>query len=179
MQGLFNWLPGDPSAEPLPAYSATPEALAPVHSRLCFADCTSLPEPPLEEGDPAPALPAESEDEDEDAALATEASSRSQRCLYDSGVHPHVEAHLRIAHPGLSAEDYRRRVLGDAVSQWPQPVPAQVLRSRLQAYTELLTDADFVQGVCACCARAKRRVKLRPALFPIREAVEPPAWLDV
>ena len=70
-------------------------------------------------------------------------------------------------------------MLSDAVSQWPQPVPAQVLRSRLQAYTELLTDADFVQGVCACCARAKRRVKLRPALFPTREAPEPPAWLNV
>ena len=43
LQGLLNWLPADPAAPPLPAYSATPEALSSVHCRLCLADCSSVP----------------------------------------------------------------------------------------------------------------------------------------
>ena len=42
LQGLLNWLPADPTAPPLPAYSATPEALSPLHCRLCLADCSGV-----------------------------------------------------------------------------------------------------------------------------------------
>ena len=94
---------------------------------------------------------------------------------YSTGVHPRVAAHLAAAHPGVSVEDYRRRVLGDAVARWPEAVPAQVLRTRLAAYAVLHTDADFEQGVCAVCARWKRRTKLQPATFPARGAAAAPA----
>ena len=46
LQGLLNWLPRDPAADPLPAYSEIPEALAPVHCRLCLANCTRAPSAP-------------------------------------------------------------------------------------------------------------------------------------
>ena len=69
-------------------------------------------------------------------------------------------------------------MLGDAVARWPEAVPAQVLRTRLAAYAALHTDADFEQGVCAVCARWKRRTKLQPATFPARGAAAAPAWLS-
>ena len=67
-------------------------------------------------------------------------------------------------------------MLGGAVARWPEAVPAQVLRTRLAAYAALYTDADFEQGVCAVCARWKRRTKLQPATFPARGAAAAPAW---
>ena len=98
---------------------------------------------------------------------------------YSTGVHPRVAAHLAAAHPGVSVEDYRHRVLTDAVARWPEAVPAQVLRTRLAAYAALHTDVYFEQGVCAVCARWKRRAKLQPAVFPARGAAAAPAWLSL
>ena len=113
-----------------------------------------------------------------DAPLAAQAASvRHRRRGYATGVDPRVAAHLSVAHPSVSVEDYRRRVLNDAVSRWPEAVPAQVLRTRLAAYAALQTDAVFVQGVCASCARWKRRTKLQPAVFPARGAAAAPSWL--
>ena len=81
-----------------------------------------------------------------------------RRCQYDCGVHPSVAAHLPSCPvaPGITPQEYRRRVMGQSVRAWPQPVPAQVMRTRLLAYKSLLTDATFALGACACCAREKR-----------------------
>ena len=136
LQGLLNWLPGDPSAAPLPAYSETPEPLDPDHCRLCLAPCPAVPG-----GSPT-------------------ASSPSAMC----GISPRVAAHLRVAHPGVTDEDYRRRSVGDAVAQWPQPIPAQLDRCRVQAYSEGYPRDKF--GTCACCARAKRGSKMRNVISP-------------
>jgi hypothetical protein len=142
LQGLLSWLPADPSLEPLPHYSEKPEPLAPLHCRLCFADC------------PAPPADASS------GRACASGSWSDTDSLCRRGVHPHVVAHLQKEHPQVTADEYRRRVMHDAVSQWPHAVSAQVMRSRLQAYSELLTDANFAQAACACCARLKRRLKL-------------------
>ena len=195
LQGLLNWLPADPAAPPLPAYSATPEALSPVHCRLCLADCSSVP--PLVQDPPqiphSPDLPERGEGQvpwddgsDPPAEMSGSgfpmdyraATAHSRGRGYSTGVHPRVVAHLLTAHPGVGVEEYRRRALGDAVARWPEVVPAQVLRSRLAAYATLHADVDFQQGVCAVCARWKRRSRLREAVFPARGAAAAPAWLS-
>ena len=180
MQGLLNWLPADPAAPPLPAYSATPKALDPLHCRLCLAHCygvlpasedppgpthdSNLVEPgeeqaPSEDGSELPA-----EVEEPDAAMDVQVAPvhpRSRR--YATGVDPRVAAHLAAAHPGVSVEDYRRRVLGDAVARWPEAVPAQALRTRLAAYADahalmlMLMPMLMLMRSCSCscsCAHA-------------------------
>ena len=70
------------------------------------------------------------------------------------------------------------QVLGRTLAEWPQPVSAQVMRTRLTAYKQLLTEENFAQGVCACCARAKRLCRLTPACFPPPDASIAPSWLQ-
>eukprot|EP00973_Karenia_brevis_P073856 10267103-Karenia_brevis.AAC.1 len=67
---------------------------------------------------------------------------------------------------GMTPMAYRREVLGRALAEWPVEVPAQVLRTRLFAYTHALSDAKFTQGHCACCARRKKQCKLSRVTFP-------------
>ena len=102
-----------------------------------------------------------------------------RRCQYDCGVHPSVAAHLPSCSvaPGITPLEYRRRVMGQTVREWPQAVPAQVIRTRLLAYKALLTDAAFALGACACCAREKRRAKLLEVVLPARAAAALPDWL--
>ncbi len=45
-----------------------------------------------------------------------------------------LQSHLDSRHDGLSASNYRHRVLRSALTEWPQPVAPQVLRSRLAAF---------------------------------------------
>ena len=96
---------------------------------------------------------------------------------YSTGVHPRVATHLVTAHPGVGVEEYRCRVLGNAVARWPEVVPAQVLRSRLAACATLHAGVNFRQGGSAVCARWARRSRLREAVFPARGAAAAPAWL--
>ena len=58
---------------------------------------------------------------------------------------------------------YPRVVLQEAIRSWPQVIPAQVLHTRLAAYAEHLTDANFLHGVCAVCARFQRPQRPPPA----------------
>ena len=153
IQGLLNFLPGDPNTDvPLAVYAAQPEYLAPIHCRICLADCTAAP------------------------ANASAASLGCKDLHYETGVHPHVAAHVSAAH-GMDVFAYRKHVMTQEVRNFPQPVPSQVLRTRLTAFKQLQTDADFAQGVCACCARARRQKDLVVATFVSENAEEPPSWL--
>ena len=68
-------------------------------------------------------------------------------------------------------------MLGRTLTEWPQPISPQILRSRLAAFKEELCDANFLMHACASCARQKRRSKLFRVSFPPRNATGAPAWL--
>ena len=87
-----------------------------------------------------------------------------------------VLKHVSDCH-GLTGAAYRREVLSRAWAQWPEPITAQVMRTRLAAYKAALCDAEFEQGVCASCARGKKLRKLTPVLFPSASAEAAPDWL--
>ena len=89
---------------------------------------------------------------------------------------PDLASHVRSAHD-LSPAQYRREVLGRALAEWPTPVPAQVMRTRLFAYKQAFKDEFFKESHCACCARRKRLCKLTEVVFPPKGCAEPPAWL--
>ena len=78
---------------------------------------------------------------------------------------------------GLTPLQYRREILARSLTEWPQPVSPQVLRSRLAKYKEHLCDANFTMGPCASCARRKRTTKLISVVFPLRSTTTAPAWL--
>ena len=58
--------------------------------------------------------------------------------------------HLRQCGQCTKAE-YRHRVFGSVFAEWPQRIPAQVLRTRLAAFKQELCDANFKQEPCAAC----------------------------
>ena len=53
---------------------------------------------------------------------------------YPLDVHPNVARHLDRWHHGMSTEECRQEVLGRVLLDSPQPVSAQVLRTRLIAF---------------------------------------------
>ena len=77
----------------------------------------------------------------------------------------------------MTLEAYRKIVLGDALMTWPQPISPQILRSRLAAFKNEMSDASFQLGACACCAREKRRCKLQHVCFPSAASSTAPEWL--
>ena len=87
-----------------------------------------------------------------------------------------LSKHVQVEHK-MEPGEYRKHVLGHTMAQWPKRVSSQVLRSRLVAYTQRLSDAHFKSGVCASCARAKRLIRLVDAVFPSSAMEEPPPWL--
>ncbi len=94
-----------------------------------------------------------------------------------SYLHSSVAEHLRANHRH-TPQEYRKEVLSDAVRQWPEEVSPQVLRSRLTAYKQHFSDSNFAKGVCASCARYKRKNRLLEAWFPSSSAESPPEWLE-
>ena len=52
-------------------------------------------------------------------------------------------------HPGLTESQYRRLVLRQTLSEWPQTIPSQVLRTRLAAFKQELCDANYLEKPCA------------------------------
>ena len=92
-----------------------------------------------------------------------------------TGVDPRVAKHAREVHGFCTAQEYRRHVLGRAMASGPQPVTSQVLRTRLTAWKQSLTDAAFAQGVCACCARKRMQTDLLDVTFPPPTSAVPPA----
>ena len=87
-----------------------------------------------------------------------------------------MEEHLKTC-AKCSVEEYRRIVLRKTLGEWPQRIPAQVLRNRLAAFKEELCDANFRQLPCASCCRLKRASKLFDVSFPSPTADLPPSWL--
>ena len=93
------------------------------------------------------------------------------------GLSPTLRAHVKAVH-GMEPGEYRKHVLGHTLALWPQGVPAQVLRSRVVAYSQRLSDAHFKNGVCASCARSKRLISLVDVVFPSISMESLPAWLN-
>ena len=87
-----------------------------------------------------------------------------------------LERHLREQHQ-ISLEEYRQRAFRRTLTEWPQPISPQILRSRLAAFKRELSDFNFLMLSCAVCARQKRRCKLTAATFPPKNATSAPAWL--
>ena len=63
------------------------------------------------------------------------------------------------------------------VKEWPQPISPQVLRSRLAAFKNAMSDKIFKISACASCARQKRNNELKPVIFPPADAAQCPSWL--
>ena len=93
-----------------------------------------------------------------------------------SDVSPAVSDHARDAH-SMTPSEYRNNVLRRVMAEWPRPITPQILRGRMAAFKEELCDANYVMEACACCAREKRRAKLRHVVFPSPCAEQPPDWL--
>ena len=68
-------------------------------------------------------------------------------------------------------------MLRRTIAEWPQPIPSQILRTRLAAFKEELSDDNFKELPCASCARLKRICKLREVQFPPSSSEQPPSWL--
>ena len=88
-----------------------------------------------------------------------------------------LQTHLASAHQIMSMQAYRAEVLTRTLAEWPQQITAQVLRSRLAAFTTELSDENFKELPCASCARQKRVCKLRAVSFPTGVEATAPAWL--
>ena len=67
-----------------------------------------------------------------------------------TGVDPRVIKHAMEVHGFSDAQEHRTYVLGKVIAEGPQPIPAQVLRTRLDAWKKTLSDKAFTLGVCAC-----------------------------
>ena len=65
------------------------------------------------------------------------------------------------------------------MTEWPQPISPQVLRTRLAAFKDELCDANFRLQPCASCAREKRQCKLSRVSFPPAGAECAPEWLSL
>ncbi len=88
------------------------------------------------------------------------------------------EEHLRESHdPPLTRAEYRRLVLRQTLSEWPQAIPPQVLRSRLAAFKSELCDANYAEKPCASCCRLKSPCKLFEVSFPSPATDKVPSWL--
>ena len=88
-----------------------------------------------------------------------------------------MKQHLREKH-GMTYSAYRREVLEKVLSEWPQRISSQVLRSRLAAFKKALCDVNFAELPCASCCRLKRKCKLSRVTFPPVDSEEPPSWLS-
>ena len=139
-------------AEPLPSYPMRPEHVAQEHCRLCLWSPTA---PVVPETRPSPEI--------------LEEAARW-------GIAASVAAHVRSEH-GMSPSEYRAAVSRRVAGHWPEPVAPATLRARVAAYKEGLSDAEFGLGVCACCAREKRRCKLFDVEFVSPTIPAAPPWL--
>ena len=158
-----------------PAYGARPEYLKPAHCRICLMEFPGSSESVCHRRSQENVESDEGIAEDMgDDILEAEQSSR--RGAAPTAFEAWLKKHLQDCH-GMTPESYRREVLGRCVAEWPQPVTAQVLRSRLAAFKEELCDANYRLRACACCAREKRQAKLVEVIFPTARGSPVPTWL--
>ena len=146
----------------LPEYAPTADFLSPHHCRLCLQ-----PYEPGELGKHLKVCPKSSAEDGAGGAPGVSfrppLSSSSQDTLQKFSV----------------TANYRREVLGKTLTEWPQQISPQVLRTRLAAFKDEMCDANFQQLPCASCCRLKRRCKLTKVCFPPPTAPQPPAWLPL
>lgn len=171
-------------------YDAHPEYLSPNHCRLCLQSLSADRDPTPGEADSAEGSGDDSvhngntSDEEElfpsavavsmPSAVAASSTPGEGRRSYG---HPDLAKHLAQEHAGKTMQEYRKEVLSMAMTQWPHEVSPQVLRTRLAAYKQHLTDANFAMGTCACCARFKRKIRLQQVNFPVPGQDVVPSWL--
>ena len=86
--------------------------------------------------------------------------------------------HLLTCHE-MTPDAYRAYVLPRVLTEWPQKIPAQLLRARVTSYKAALCDAQYAVAACASCAREKRRCKLHLVEFPPPTTEVAPDWLGV
>ena len=150
------------SEEQLPVYENRPEYLSPAHCRLCLAEfegqgaavVDGVADESVVEGARAnvgasvvagalggrEARPSAGECADGVNAEAFANGSGAPEEDFEASTL--LKLHLRVEHD-MSFEEYRRDVLGRVVTEWPQSVTAQVLRTRLAAFKQELCDANF------------------------------------
>ena len=88
-----------------------------------------------------------------------------------------LECHLREAHNLRTVQAYRQHVCRRAIAAWPEAVMPQLLRCRLAAFKDELSNCTFSLLPCAVCARQKRACKLRVVQLPPPTSAHPPTWL--
>ena len=94
-----------------------------------------------------------------------------------NGMEAHLQTACEAVPEGCTETQYRRLILRQTLSAWPQSIPAQVLRTRLAAFKHELRDTNFAEKPCACCCRLKRQCKLQRACFPSPSHDTAPTWL--
>ena len=78
----------------------------------------------------------------------------------------------------LTLQAYRQEVFAKVVKEWPQPISPQVLRTRLAAFKNAMSDKNFKVYACASCARQKRSCEVEAVIFPPSDEAQCPAWLE-
>ena len=112
----------------------------------------------------------------EQAGLSQSVDTTSQDI--EKKVRAALENHLQTQHAGLSFDKYRAEILQKTLTEWPQPIMPQILRTRMAAFKEFFCDANFRMAPCACCARNRWKRKLREVCFPSPDTDDPPQWLQ-
>ena len=110
-------------------------------------------------------------------------ASHCRLCLQAVHDAKDLEKHLKEGCPakqGKSStpEAYRQEIFANVVKEWPQPISPQVLRSRLAAFKNAMSDEIYKMSACATCARQKRNCELKSVIFPPSDAAQCPSWLE-
>eukprot|EP00973_Karenia_brevis_P060471 8411505-Karenia_brevis.AAC.1 len=87
------------------------------------------------------------------------------------GVHPAVVKHIQEFHRVADMDAYRRIVFSRVHREWPDPVPAQVMRLSVDRYLNRLRDSNFAQSFCACCACVTPRSEIQQCVFPLKDCL--------
>ena len=163
----------------LPDYAGEASYLDPVHCRKCMErvgeEAGSLHTSGASDRSSTRAIGSRGcvDSAQMDVDIDTQSGKNVDKRSY---LHPDVAKHVQEAH-GQTPQAYREEVFSDAFARWPEAVSPQVLRTRLAAYKQHLTQENWTFGVCASCARLKRQVRLQSVVFPAAECEAAPAWL--
>ena len=162
----------------LAPYAKEPSYLSPLHCRICHANCEQIAvRAPCAQTDMDGIEESERDPVDQDSPDISALPLPRQTKRINTGVDPRVEQHVIDAHGFKDAQEYRRHVFGREMATGLQPVTAQVVRTRLTAWKQGLTDEAFAEGVCSCCAQTCLRKTIVSAVFPPKASATPPPWL--
>ena len=117
-----------------------------------------------------------SEEEDR-PTIDVQAPASAANAARHSKLPPGLLRHQQQDHGLQTEQEYRKEVFSRALGDPLQPVTAQVLRSRLQAYKDYLSDDHLSRGACASCARFIKNKNLVTVRFPSADEEVAPEWL--